>query len=177
VPGNWTRGSCVKQDLTEFRQRKFVRSKLSICMHHPELISFVSSHKIRDSAELQWWQEPAAGHHQPRRSLPENIADSSGPIRGLPSQGQDVKAHQHLPAAARSPPHNHAVAFGEDMFRQHFGCRSPIRRMHERFDKGNGERLGRFESRRSIFVKHHLVPGHEAALAISEGWLRSSVSY
>jgi hypothetical protein len=39
--------------------------------------------------------------------------------------------------------------------------------MHERFDKGDGERLGRFESRRSILVEHHLVPGHEAALPIS----------
>jgi hypothetical protein len=53
------------------------------------------------------------------------------------------------------------------MIRQHVGCRAAIERMHQGFDKCNGKRLGWFERRRSILVKHDLVPGHKAALAIS----------
>src|SRR5580658_1202884 len=74
---------------------------------------------------------------------------------------------EHLSAAARCPPHDHAVAFGENMLRQHVGCRASIKRMYERLNKGDGKRLGRLERWRSVLVKHDLMPGHKAALAIS----------
>src|SRR5580698_10246870 len=89
--------------------------------------------------------------------------DATAQFRSLPFR----VSGEHLSAAARCPPHDHAVAFGENMLRQHVGCRASIKRMHQRFDKCNGERLGWFERRRSILVKHNLVPGHKAALAIS----------
>ena len=74
---------------------------------------------------------------------------------------------EHLPAAHRGPPDDHAVALGEYIFRENFGGGWARERTHQRLEKSKRKRLGRFECWWGVFVECYLVPGDKAALTVS----------
>src|SRR5579863_4279830 len=74
---------------------------------------------------------------------------------------------EHLAAAHRRPPRNHAIAFGKHVFRKDLGRGTAHKRAHQRLKKSESKGLGWFECGWRALVKRHLMPGQETPLTVS----------
>src|SRR5665213_344701 len=74
---------------------------------------------------------------------------------------------EHLAALTAGPPHDHLIAFGENVLRQYLCRGTSAQRADQRFEKGRCERLRGAKRRGRLFLGCNLMPRHKALLPVS----------
>src|SRR5665213_674336 len=74
---------------------------------------------------------------------------------------------EHLATLTAGPPHDHLIAFGENVLRQYLGRRASAQRPDQRFEEGRCEGLRGTKRRRCLFLSCNLMPRDKAFLPVS----------